>query len=391
MAFEEAGIPLKLRAYLTAKGKELILSGNQNSKIKFFGLSDIDTNYDELNIDLQNGLVPSVTGSKCLVYQNLDIKERIPVTENINVDTYSYVFKKGNDEYKNLNVKINVGNYLDFLSDAAAKNFDVNLNIYQAIYDFIFIKKETTNIFGETNVSGLINNSNYYFDFNSVSDRENYKKINNYHLNNVNNIGTLTQQQIPFKSPFILTPTHRNINNVVYHGAGSLFFFYYPFDRYGYTLNRNLTLLYDINAIENNYSDLIFTQTPVDFTPEGSGGAISDPGLFSQNNYIELAVNIDGVIYSSVNNQLENPDNNGSNDILKRYGQNAWEAGKQKMINFFEYISPPSDPISTLSVNMKVKSSDINETIDNGNITLNFNFDKNPLNWNKNNPIIEYI
>jgi hypothetical protein len=139
MAFEEAGIPLKLRAYLTAKGKELILSGNQNSKIKFFGLSDIDTNYDELNIDLQNGLVPSVTGSKCLVFQNLDIKERIPVIENINVDSYTYVFKKGNNEYKNLNVKINVGNYLDFLSDAAANNFDVNLNIYQAIYDFIFI------------------------------------------------------------------------------------------------------------------------------------------------------------------------------------------------------------------------------------------------------------
>ncbi len=67
-------------AYLTQKGRELIIKGDDSSKILYFALGDSDANYHILNV-LDLGYVPDLTGNNndCIntISNNIDIKNKI--------------------------------------------------------------------------------------------------------------------------------------------------------------------------------------------------------------------------------------------------------------------------------------------------------------------------
>lgn len=73
-------VSMSTTAYLTQRGRELLIKGDSTSKVAYFALGDSDANYHILNV-LDVGYVPDITGNNvdCIntITNNIDIKYKI--------------------------------------------------------------------------------------------------------------------------------------------------------------------------------------------------------------------------------------------------------------------------------------------------------------------------
>lgn len=81
MGFISSGSTVITTAYLTQRGRELLIKGNKSDfKIKYFALGDSDTNYNIEN-PAYEGTIPDLTGDNqdCLksISENVDIKHKV--------------------------------------------------------------------------------------------------------------------------------------------------------------------------------------------------------------------------------------------------------------------------------------------------------------------------
>ena len=236
MGFISSGNTDGLVAYLTQKGRELLINGDQsNITVKYFSLGDSDTNYHNI-FKLTSGTVPDLTGdnSDCVMSlaSNVGIKYSLPYSPSVQStgvtippaeqDKPEIRFKRTDDgTYQNvLDVMVNldnIGRYILYHSSSNTSNSDrlkviINLESpIQDIFDEVRIVSGSTTT--PTEEQFLVDDDIVY---EMLFDPNVYKMLNNTYIDTTTG-GTVVKNTSPIESPIVLTFSSSSSGNT---GAG---------------------------------------------------------------------------------------------------------------------------------------------------------------------------
>lgn len=266
MGFIASGNTLELTAYLTQKGRDLLLNGNEQDIIgKYFILGDSDTNY---NVEVRNaeGFVPDLTGDStdCILSlaNNVGIKNPITYNDSLAIDKNNNhevrLKRPDNGLYYNvLNCLINLdcmGRYSLFNSVDNNGNPDGDKldSVLKSIFPQLYTQIDTLTKSTESPLPEEIANlTNYEFDL--MFDSSVYKSLINTYLDNDATINQTTSGS----SPIILSFSSRDL----FKGAGvggvgvmgrEIGYVYKSFDSPTWTFHNE-------NNIENTLEYTFFT------------------------------------------------------------------------------------------------------------------------------------
>lgn len=359
MAFEEVNTA-GFKTYLTRYGISRLLNPNAKFDVKYFSLSDEGINYDE-TVD-SDVLVTSVNGEDIKTLyngtDNLVFNSDDTSKDNIAKREIVFVDDCNNTEYKNLDVTINLGNYLSNLRNTL-DNIDTVSRGYEPFikfYDFVNVYEYTENAFGEFNLWDTKNyNLNYVFK--TEQDYQNYQIFTNTYVSKINNTTKVNYDRNRFKSPFQLTfgSYKSESTNLI-------------------TQNGNSVLqLYPINQIV--YNTNIGNFRPEELTED----------VFNRASYVKPSV-----IFNNVNHELKLETNrvyrNNVNLPLFRFN-NLLETAISSSKNMFEFYGTDSKLNNTtkvISINMGImvsNSNNINVKPKEANLRLNITLDLDESNW----------
>lgn len=360
MAFEEVNTA-GFRTYLTRYGVSRLLNPNAKFDVKYFSLSDEGINYEE-TVD-SSVLVTSVNGDdiKTLYNDTDDIAiGSIPTTtDNIAKREIVFVDDCNGNEYKNLDITVYLGNYLENLRNTLTNIDSVSRNYEPFIrfYDFANVYEYTENAFGEFQLWDTKNyNLNYVFK--TDQDYRNYVTFTNTFVNKGNGVARINYDSNRFKSPFQLSFSSyksESTNLITQNGKSVLQL--YPIE----------SMVYNTNI--GNYR----------------------PEEMTQDVYTRARFVTPTAIFNSVNHPLKLETNRVYRDNVNlpifRF-ENLLETGISSAKNMFEFYGKDSNlgtNVKVLTINMGVMVSDsnnLNVKPKEANLRLNITLDLNESNWN---------
>lgn len=366
MAFEDSnGAVRTFNTYLTKYGEMQILNNTFN--IAYFSLSDIDINYAEITNLLEDGYVPSVTGHPTKTFYTGIRQEALvePSEDTINVTKREIVFVSdcdesgSGDEWKNLKVTINVGNYLKLLTENTDSDLNYTLDPYVDIFDKVEIFETSEDAFGNEEISNVYRNVNIYYDFASRKDYTNFSRLNRAIITK-NDSGTnqimYSDNTNRFNSPFqLMFATNKLENNQLVFGAGKLRFLAYGIDTYGYLVDG---VFRSLDEIEGTNTDGFDSIIPV--------------------------VRFNGINYPMVNPTRSYVSTyEGANDLVKRWEGlvDGWVTAAK---NFFEYYGTEYETnMRKIDINFIAGTDAFTDNVPakKANITIEFIMDMDENNW----------
>ena len=360
MAFEEVSTA-GFKTYLTRYGISRLLDPKSNFDIKYFSLTDEGINYDQ-TVD-SSVLVSSVNGEDLKTLYNggeiLDFigNEKDEETSEMTISKSEIVFVNDCDnlEYKNLDVTVYLGNYLQNLRDTNSniENVSRGYEPFIRLYDFVNVYEYTENAFDEYKLWDTKNyNLNYVFS--TDSDYNNYKTFVNTFVSKTNERAKINYDSNRFKSPFQLTiGSHKsNTTNIVTQNGG-LTIQLYPVNNIVYRTDTSNVQIQNLN--ENAY------QTNKNIIP---------------------SVNFNGVNHNiKMDRNVVYRDN--VNLPIFRFN-NLLESGITAAKNMFEFygVDSASDSnVKVITINMDVIVNDDTFKPRPAKLKLNLTLDLNETNW----------
>lgn len=374
MAFEDSNGGVKIfNTYLTKYGERQIL--NNTFDISYFSLSDIDINYAEITNLLEDGYVPSVTGHPTRTFYTGIRGESLvePSEDTLNVTKREIVFISdcdetgSGDEWKNMKVTINVGNYLKLLSENTDSDLNYTLDTYVDIFDKVEIFETSEDAFGNEEISKIYRNVNIYYDFASRKDYTTFSRLNRAIV--TKNDGGVSEIMYSdntnrFNSPFqLMFSTKKLDNNQLVFGAGKLRFMSYGIDTYGYLVDGVYRTPEEVEGLDTDIYDTII---PV--------------ARFNGTNY--RMINPTKSYVSAYE---------GSNDLVKRWDGivDGWIVAAKNLFEFYgtEYTTNMRKIDISFIAGTDAFSDGV--SVKKSNITIEFVMDMNENNWVSSN-IINY-
>lgn len=371
---------------LTDYGTEsLIKKGNIN--VKFATITDYNYNYN-VTATTTTTIFPDVKGSSSFIDSNsccrkptvhtlssdtslkevngVTIKEtdKVYLTFGIDCDPNGL---NPSSEYNNINVNINLGNWVSLLKQQALNGlFDYGFNSSLQLWNAIYTSRYELQADKSFEVTSIINDTIRYkflsdLDFTIYSSLLKYELLNNttiqpstrYTPSIVNNINSL-----------------KTISGESFKGAGLFSFNLFP--TYGYQVVDNsnqISVLYDLPTVETN-KNTYKSITPV----------------------IVIGTNVYPLTSTT---ELKNEKYAGSNDLLIKFDK-TWldKVGLEIFKNL--KLSPKAVNSGTVwsnTVNMKAESLNFEEQkipYIGGNITITFTMDEDENNWSPSGNIVTY-
>jgi hypothetical protein len=363
MAFEEVNTT-GFKTYLTKYGVSKLLQPNTNFDIKYFSLNDNGVNYGE-SVD-SSVLVTAVNGEDIkTLYNGSDditiIGTEQPTQDQIARRDIVFVDDCNDNEYKNLDVTFNLGNYLQDLRETNS-SLDTVLRGYEPfirLYDFVNVYEYTENAFGEYKLWDT-KNYNLNYTFSTDQDYKNYTIFNNTLVNKNGGASSVVYDNNRFKSPFQLTTSSFKSNS-----TGRV------------TQNGQFVLqLYPVGSF-------VYRTDTTEYRPE----ELTDAILGSERNVIPT------VKFNGINHNLKLETNTVYRDNVNlpifRF-TNLLESGITAAKNMFEFYGNDSATDSNtkvITINMDVSPSDSKITnVKTAKLRLNITLDLNESNWNSSNP-----
>jgi hypothetical protein len=361
MAFEEVSTA-GFKTYLTRYGVSRLLDPKSNFDIKYFSLTDEGINYDQ-TVD-SSVLVSSVNGEDLKTLYNggevLDFvgNEKDGETSEITISKSDIVFVNDCDnlEYKNLDVTVYLGNYLQNLREVNnnIENTSREYEPFIKLYDFVNVYEYTENAFGEYRLWDTKNyNLNYVFE--TDRDYNNYKTFVNTFVSKNDGRTTVNYDSNRFKSPFQLTigSYKSNSTNTVTQNGG-LTIQLYPVNNILYRTDSTSVQIQNLN--ENSY------QTNKNIIP---------------------SVNFNGINHNiKMDRNIVYRDN--VNIPIFRFN-NLLESGITAAKNMFEFYGTDSASDSNtkvITINMDVMVNDDTFKPRPAKLKLNLTLDLDESNWN---------
>jgi len=367
MAFEDVNTS-GFKTYLTKYGISRLINPSAKFDIKYFSLNDDGVNYEE-TVD-SDVLVTSVNGDdiKTLYNGGDDIRVindniTIPgatVTPTDGVDKREIVFVDdcNGTEYKNLDITVYLGNYLESLRNTLT-NIDTVSRGYEPFirfYDFINVYEYTENAFGEYKLWDTKNyNLNYVFQ--SDQDYKNYEILTNTFVRKNGGQSTVNYDNNRFKSPFQLSFSSyksESTNKITQNGKAVLQL--YPVDSMVYSTNIG------------------------DFRPE----ELTQTTYNNANNIIPTVI-FNGVRHSINSNTTKTYKNNVNLPIFRF--DKLLETGISSAKNMFEFYGQEStlgSNVKVITINMGVMVSDSTSLAVKpkmAKLKLNITLDLDETNW----------
>lgn len=371
MAFEFSNPNPKFTTYITQYGVENILKNNFN--VGYFSLSDGGINYKEITDGnlLPNGFVPTITGDlRKTDYNGLFSPIIYENQSETNIIDRNLVFIRDCDEnglgteHINLDVTINIGNYLMHLRDGLTTN-NFNFKTFINIFDKVQVRENSEYATGTKYISNVWMNKPIHYDFLTEKDYQAYWRFVRSFINkNILNQPLLveTNSVNKFRTPFQLSfNTGLLPGGQLIPGAGPLTFFPY-WDEIGYWVNgKNFLTIQDL---------------------EGSN--------LEEYRTIIPAVKFNNIPHPLVGNWDKNFKYQQQMSLLRWEGIiDTWQSATLNLFNFYgkEYTSG----MKVITLNLKANTNGFDDNIKTNPsyIRLNFILDMNPNNWNNNN-IIQY-
>ena len=360
MAFEEVNTA-GFKTYLTRYGVSKLLNPNAKFDIKYFSLSDEGINYTQ-TVD-SSVLITSVNGEDVKTLYNGSDDIVIGTTETTTTDDIAkreivFIDDCNGNEYKNLDVTINLGNYLQSLRNTLTNIDSVSRNYepFIKLYDFVNVYEYTENAFGEYKLWDTKNyNLNYIFK--TQEDYNNYKIFTNTFVNKNGGKASVVYDGNRFKSPFQLdfSSFKSNSTNIITQNGKSTLQFY-PVESIFYKTNIG------------NYKPEEMTERVYD-----SASSIVPTVNFSGVEH-SLRLETDRVYLNNVNLPIFRFDN-------------LLETGISASKNLFEFYGKESSlgtNVKVISINMGVTTSN-SDTLSvkpkQANLRLNITLDLNESNW----------
>lgn len=368
MAFEEVNTA-GFKTYLTRYGISRLINPKAKFDIKYFSLNDDGINYEE-TVD-SDVLVTSVNGDDIKTLYNggddikvVDNKGVIPgstVTPTDGVDKREIVFVDdcNGTEYKNLDVTIYLGNYLESLRNTLTNIDTVSRNYepFIRLYDFINVYEYTENAFGEYKLWDTKNyNLNYVFQ--TDQDYKNYQIFTNTFVNKNGGKSTVIYDSNRFKSPFQLSFSSyksESTNKITQNGKAVL-------------------QLYPVDA-------MVYATNIGNFKPEELTESI-----YNNARNITPTVQFNGVNHPLMINTNKSYKNNVNLPIFRF--KNLLETGISSAKNMFEFYGNESSlgtNVKVMTINMGVMVSDSSSLAVKpkmARLKLNITLDLNESNWN---------
>jgi hypothetical protein len=231
MGFISTGDTLNLSAYLTQKGRELLLNGIDTDIIAvYFSLGDSDANYKITN-SLAQGFVPDLTGDNtdCIISLANNIGIKYPISYNTNivpiVPQIQVMFQRAdNNQYYNvLDCLVHldrIGRYQLYHSSANKLNpnrLTVNNALLSPFSNFYNSLSLVINPSLKPSTSDFSNPDSMVFEM--LFDFNIFKKLNNTYIQDtVNNV---INQSLGNKSPIEMTfSSSIDISGNILYGAG---------------------------------------------------------------------------------------------------------------------------------------------------------------------------
>lgn len=212
MGFISSGDTTILSAYLTQRGRELLLNGTEDDiQAAFYALGDSDSNYKITN-PLDQGYVPDLTGdnSDCVISLATNISIKYPLSYNITVPSVTQVMFQRTDNgqyYNTLDCLIHldqIGRYQLYNSSANLSNVNrlkVNSDLISPFQDLFTSVAIVNNPSLTPAVTDFDAPDSMIFDM--QFDPAIYRQLNNTYIDTtVNNTVTQTNGA---KSPIVLT------------------------------------------------------------------------------------------------------------------------------------------------------------------------------------------
>ena len=362
MAFEEVSTA-GFKTYLTRYGVSRLLNPNAKFDIKYFSLSDEGINYTQ-TVD-SSVLVTSVNGDDIKTLyndtDNLSIIGETTTTNNDNIAKREIVFvdECNGNEYKNLDITVYLGNYLQSLRDTSASIDSVSRSYEPFIrfYDFANVYEYTENAFGEYKLWDTKNyNLNYIFK--TDQDYQNYKIFTNTFVSKRGGKSSVVYDTNRFKSPFELSFSSyksESTNKITQNGKSVLQL--YPVD----------SIFYRTNIGDYKPEELTETvyRNATSIVPTLNFNSVSHP----------LRLDSDRVYRDNVNLPIFR-----FNNLLETAVSSA-----KNMFEFYGTDSNLDSNVKVITINMGVMTSDsnkLNVKPKEANLRLNITLDLNESNWN---------
>lgn len=365
MAFEEVNTA-GFKTYLTRYGVSKLLNPNAKFDVKYFSLSDEGINYTQ-TVD-SSVLVTSVNGDDIKTLyndsDNLSIGEPPSPTDNIAKREIVFVDDCNNQEYKNLDITINLGNYLENLRTTLT-NIDSVSRGYEPFirfYDFVNVNEYTENAFKEYQLWDTKNyNLNYIFK--TDEDYKNYTILTNTFVSKNGGASRVNYDNNRFKSPFQLTFSSfksESTNIITQNGRSTLQL--YPIDSMVYSTNIG------------NYK----------------------PEELTQEVYTRSTNIIPTAIFNNINHPIKLETNRVYRDNVNlpifRF-ENLLETGISSAKNMFEFYGKDTTlgtKVITINMGVMVSNSDtLSVKPREANLRMNITLDLNESNWDSSGSFYE--
>lgn len=362
MAFEEVNTE-GFRTYLTRYGVSRLLNPNAKFDIKYFSLSDEGINYEE-TVD-SSVLVTSVNGDDIKTLyndtDNLSIIGETTTTNNDNIAKREIVFVDdcNGNEYKNLNITVHLGNYLESLRNTLT-NIDTVSRSYKpflSFYDFVNVYEYTENAFGEYKLWDT-KNYNLNYTFKTEQDYKNYTIFTNTFVTKNGGQSTVNYDSNRFKSPFQLSFSSyksESTNLITQNG-------------------KSVLQLYPIESIQ--YNTNIGNYKPEELNDNVYNGARRIIPTATFNNVTHnLIFNESRVYRDNVNLPIFR-----FNNLLETAVSSA-----KNMFEFYGKDSSLGSTVKVITIDMGVMTSESNKLgvkPKEANLKLNITLDLNESNWN---------
>ena len=365
MAFEEVNTT-GFKTYLTRYGVSRLLNPNSKFDIKYFSLNDDGINYGEtVNSSV---LVTSVNGDD--IKTNYNDTNNISIigtpdraTEEVAKREIIFVDDCGGNEYKNLDVTIYLGNYLQSLRDTMSNidNVSRSYKPFIKLYDFINVYEYTENAFNEYKLWDT-KNYNLSYEFETDQDYKNYSIFTNTYVSKEGGKSTVIYDNNRFKSPFQLTASSyksKSTNKITQNGGFVLQL--YPVDSFVYTLDSGQLRLEELTDLQ-----------------------------FNTTNNILPTVKFNGLDHTLMldNNKIYKDNVNLPIFRFKGLLESGITAAKN-MFDFYGKQSNVSPTIKVININMDVTTSDSSKFINKpkmAKLKLKITLDSNESNWSSSNP-----
>lgn len=360
MAFEEINTG-EFKTYLTKYGMKRLLNNNFN--INYFSLSDEGINY---SVDVDSLVkVKAVTGDPLKTLANGPNDLVLVTDQETNESQIAkrelvFVDDCNNSEYKNMDVTVYLGNYLQNLRETL-ENIDSVSNSYDPfirLFDYVKVYEYTENAFNEYKLWD-IKDANIKYKM-TDNDYVKYKIFTEVFVNKSTTSSKINYDDNRFKSPFMLGfGSLRQSNGRVYqNGKGTIEM--YPVEDLVYNVDGSIISVTDLTeSVYNNAKNI---------TPMVKFNGVSH----------KLRINNDTVYKSPVNTPVF------------RF-ESLLESGITAAKNLFEFYGEDStDGSKVITINFRV-STDLFDTakFKDANIRLNLTLDLNESNWVSTDPYVK--